>query len=80
MKKLNHYEFAQLGVGSLCYIKAEKVSDLADLIVAANLGLAPDADIWSIFNANGERLAALTDRDAAFNAAAYHNFVALPIQ
>lgn len=72
---MTRQDFADLGAPDLVYVRAITAADvLADTPVAQATGLTidPDQILYAVHSADGERLAVLADREAAFAAAVAH--------
>ena len=68
-------DFRGLGAPDLVYVREIRASDvMADVAGTAARGLSvdPDATLYAVHGADGERLAVMMDRDAAFAAAVAH--------
>lgn len=68
-------DFRGLGAPDLVYVREIRASDiLADVAVTEARGLAidPEATLYAVHGADGERLAVMMDREAAFAAAVAH--------
>lgn len=68
-------DFRGLGAPDLVYVREIRASDvLADVAVTAAEGVSidPEAILYAVHGADGERLAVMMDRDAAFAAAVAH--------
>jgi len=68
-------DFAGLGAPDLVYVREIRASDvLADVAVTTVPGLSvdPDATLYAVHGADGERLAVMLDRETAFAAAVAH--------
>lgn len=68
-------DFAGLGAPDLVYVREIKAADmLAGTAVTAIQGLdiLPDQTLFAVHSADGERLAVMMDREAAFAAAVAH--------
>jgi len=68
-------DFAGLGAPDLVYVREIKASDvLSDTPLTAIQGLSvdPDATLFAVHGADGERLAVMVDRETAFAAAVAH--------
>ena len=68
-------DFAGLGAPDLVYVREIKAADvLADTPLATVPGLSidPDATLYAVHGADGERLAVMIDRETAFAAAVAH--------
>ena len=62
-------DFADLGAPDLVYVREIRAADiLADTPVAAIQGLSidPEATLYAVHGADGERLAVMMDRETAF--------------
>jgi len=67
--------FAGLGAPDLVYVREIRAADvIADAPLTAIKGLAvdPDATLYAVHGADGERLAVMVDRETAFAAAVAH--------
>jgi hypothetical protein len=68
-------DFADLGAPDLVYVREIRAADiLADAPVADVQGLSidPDATLYAVHGADGERLAVMMDRETAFATAVAH--------
>lgn len=68
-------DFAGLGAPDLVYVREIKAADvLEDVVATATQGLSidPDATLYAVHGADGERLAVMIDRETAFAAAVAH--------
>lgn len=68
-------DFADLGAPDLVYVREIRAGDiLADTPVAAIQGLSidPEATLYAVHGADGERLAVMMDRETAFATAVAH--------
>lgn len=68
-------DFRGLGAPDLVYVREIRASDvLADAAVMAAEGVSidPEAILYAVHGADGERLAVMMDRDSAFAAAVAH--------
>ncbi len=68
-------DFADLGAPDLVYVREIRAADiLADTPVTAVQGLAidPEATLYAVHGADGERLAVMMDRETAFATAVAH--------
>lgn len=75
MTMMTKEDFAGLGAPDLVYVRKIRASDvLADVEVTGVKGLAvdPDAILYAVHGADGERLAVMMDRETAFAAAVAH--------
>ena len=67
--------FRGLGAPDLVYVREIRASDvMADVAAteAKGLSIDPEATLYAVHGADGERLAVMTDREAAFAAAVAH--------
>ncbi len=73
--------FADLGGPSLVYVREVRAGDiLADSPQAmAENDLQPDQMLFAVHRADGERLALLADREAAFAACAAHELAPVSV-
>lgn len=79
---LTQEAFAALGAPDLVYVRPVKASEiLANVSVAAIQGfsLDPEQTLYAVHRADGERLAVLTDRDAAMAAALAHELAPVSV-
>lgn len=68
-------DFRGLGSPDLVYVREIRASDvMADVAAQAAEGLSvdPEARLYAVHSADGERLAVMLDREAAFAAAVAH--------
>lgn len=68
-------DFRGLGAPDLVYVREIRASDvLADVAVTVDndLSIDPEAVLYAVHGADGERLAVMMDREAAFAAAVAH--------
>ncbi len=68
-------DFKGLGAPDLVYVREIRASDvMADVAVTEAKGLTidPEATLYAVHGADGERLAVMMDREAAFAAAVAH--------
>ncbi|MEY4556617.1 MAG: hypothetical protein RL093_1736 [Pseudomonadota bacterium] len=68
-------DFRGLGAPDLVYVREIRASDvMADVDVAAarDLVVDPEATLYAVHGADGERLAVMMDRETAFAAAVAH--------
>ena len=69
-------DFKGLGAPDLVYVREIRASDvMADVAVTEPKGLTidPEATLYAVHGADGERLAVMLDREAAFAAAVAHD-------
>lgn len=67
--------FANLGAPDLVYVRPIKAAEILASVPAAQVqgvDLDPDQTLYAVHRADGERLAVLTDKDAAVAAALAH--------
>ena len=66
--------FAALGAPDLVYVRPVKAAEILASVPTqtATLELDPEQTLYAVHRADGERLAVLTDRDAAMAAALAH--------
>jgi len=75
-------DFAGLGAPDLVYVREIKAADvLADTPMKAVKGLSvdPEATLYAVHGADGERLAVMLDREAAFAAAVAHELAPVSV-
>ena len=68
-------DFRRLGAPDLVYVREIRASDvMADVAATGVKGLSidPETTLYAVHGADGERLAVMTDREAAFAAAVAH--------
>ncbi len=68
-------DFKGLGAPDLVYVREIRASDvMADVavMVEPSLSIDPEAVLYAVHGADGERLAVMMDREAAFAAAVAH--------
>ena len=68
-------DFRGLGAPDLVYVREIRASDvMADVALSAAKGLSvdPEATLFAVHGADGERLAVMMDRESAFSAAVAH--------
>ena len=68
-------DFRGLGAPDLVYVREIRASDvMADVALSAAKGLSvdPEATLFAVHGADGERLAVMMDRESAFAAAVAH--------
>lgn len=72
---LSNEAFAALGAPHLVYVRPVKAAEIlasTPLAQIEGFQLNPDQTLYAVHRADGERLAVLTDRDAAVAAALAH--------
>ncbi|WP_291835108.1 DUF1150 domain-containing protein [Brevundimonas sp.] len=73
--KMTRQDFAELGAPDLVYVREIRAADvMADTPATAIQGLSvdPEATLYAVHGADGERLAIMTDRETAFATAVAH--------
>jgi hypothetical protein len=68
-------DFKGLGAPDLVYVREIRASDVmadAAVMVEPSLSIDPEAVLYAVHGADGERLAVMMDREAAFAAAVAH--------
>ena len=73
--------FAALGAPDLVYVRPVKAAEILASVPTqtATLELAPEQTLYAVHRADGERLAVLTDRDAAMAAALAHELAPVSV-
>ena len=73
--------FAALGAPDLDYVRPVKAAEILASVPAqtATLELDPEQTLYAVHRADGERLAVLTDRDAAMAAALAHELAPVSV-
>lgn len=73
--------FAALGAPDLVYVRPIKAAEILASVPAqtATLELDPEQTLYAVHRADGERLAVLTDRDAAMAAALAHELAPVSV-
>jgi hypothetical protein len=74
--------FAALGAPVLVYvreIKAKEILGSTPVQSIEGIDLEPDQTLFAVHSANGERLAVLTDKTAAFAAAVAHELAPVSV-
>lgn len=74
--------FAALGAPYLVYVRPVKAGEVMSSVspdVIEELALEPGKILYAVHRADGERLAVLTDREAAFDAALAHEFAPVSV-
>jgi hypothetical protein len=74
-ERMTRKDFADLGAPDLVYVRQIRAADvIADTPVAATQSLAidPEATLYAVHGADGERLAVMMDRETAFATAVAH--------
>lgn len=73
--KMTRQDFAELGAPDLVYVRQIRAADvMADTPSTAMQSLAvdPEATLYAVHGADGERLAIMMDRETAFATAVAH--------
>lgn len=68
-------DFRGLGAPDLVYVREIRASDVMDDVAATatrGLSIDPEAVLYAVHGADGERLAVMMDRESAFAAAVAH--------
>ena len=74
--------FAALGAPSLVYVRPIKAAEIIATTPAATIQsfeLDPEQTLYAVHRADGERLAVLTDKDAAIAAAIAHELAPVSV-
>lgn len=72
--------FAALGAPNLVYVRPVKAAEiLAATPAARSFELDPEQTLYAVHRADGERLAVLTDRNAAITAALAHELAPVSV-
>jgi hypothetical protein len=74
--------FAALGGPNLVYVRPIKAAEVLASVPSAKIQgfeLDPDQTLYAVHRADGERLAVLTDRDAAMAAALAHELAPVSV-
>lgn len=73
--------FAALGAPNLVYVRPIKASEILASVSADRLQseLDPEQTLYAVHRADGERLAVLTDKDAAMAAALAHELAPVSV-
>ena len=73
--------FAALGGPNLVYVRPIKASEILATVPAAQIEseLDPEATLYAVHRADGERLAVLTDRASAMAAALAHELAPVSV-
>jgi hypothetical protein len=68
-------DFRGLGAPDLVYVREIRAADVMDEVAATTtrgLSIDPEAILYAVHGADGERLAVMMDRESAFSAALAH--------
>lgn len=78
---LSTEDFAALGAPDLVYVRPVKGAEILASVPAQThtLPIEPDQVLYAVHGANGERLAVLTDREAAMAAALAHELAPVSV-
>ena len=74
-------DFRGLGAPDLVYVREIRASDVVDDVAATatrGLSIDPEAILYAVHGADGERLAVMMDRESAFAAAVAHELNGRP--
>jgi hypothetical protein len=74
--------FAALGAPNLVYVRPIKAAEVLASVPSAQIEgfeLQPDQILYAVHRADGERLAVLTDKDAAMAAALAHELAPVSV-
>lgn len=74
--------FAALGAPSLVYVRPVKAAEILASVPTAQIQgfeLDPDQTLYAVHRADGERLAVLTDKEAAMAAALAHELAPVSV-
>lgn len=80
--RLTNEAFAALGGPSLVYVRPVTGAEIiasAPAAALANIDLEPDQTLYAVHRADGERLAVMSDRDAAMAAAFAHELAPVSV-
>lgn len=79
---LSEEAFAALGDPELVYVRPVRAKEVMGDVTPqtiAHFSLTPEALLYAVHRANGERLAVLMDKEAAFAAAFAHELVPVSV-
>lgn len=76
---LTNEAFAALGAPDLVYVRPIKASEVLANAPVKGFELDPGQTLYAVHRADGERLAVLTDRDAAMAAALAHELAPVSV-
>jgi len=76
---LTNEAFAALGAPDLVYVRPIKASEVLANAPVQGFQLDPEQTLYAVHRADGERLAVLTDRDAAMAAALAHELAPVSV-
>ncbi|MDO8290443.1 MAG: DUF1150 domain-containing protein [Parvibaculum sp.] len=82
LRHLSAETFASIGMPGVVYIRPVRAGELADELGAqftAEIDVPADAILYAVHAANGERMAVLDDRDAAFAGARQYELEPLSV-
>ncbi len=78
--EVNDTDFATMGAPNLVYVREVDSNDvLADTPSAADMGVEPNQILYAVHTADGDRIALLDDRSAAFAAARSHDLTPVSV-
>lgn len=75
-------DFRGLGAPDLVYVREIRASDVTDdvgITVTRGLSIDPEAILYAVHGADGERLAVMMDRESAFAAALAHELAPVSV-
>lgn len=75
-------DLADLGAPDLVYVRQVKARDVlgaASVAAVKGLDIDPDQMLYAVHSADGERLAVMVDREAAFAAAVAHELAPVSV-
>ena len=75
MPIMTREDFRGLGAPDLVYVREIRASDVMDDVASTatrGLSIDPEAILYAVHGADGERLAVMMDRESAFAAAVAH--------
>lgn len=80
--ELSNEAFANLGAPDLVYVRPIKAAEILESVSAqqiAHFELDPEQTLYAVHRADGERLAVLSDRNAAMAAALAHELAPVSV-
>lgn len=75
LEKMNIKDFADLGAPDLVYVREIRAAEVIEDVPVSEirgLDVDPDATLYAVHGADGERLAVMLDRETAFATAVAH--------
>jgi hypothetical protein len=75
---LTAHDLAQLGEGALGYIREIEIKE-AKRLLGAEPGVAPDAKLYCLYNADGTPVSISASREAALGSAFEHELMAMSV-